>query len=76
MQGDGLSGTAYVVDNNNCRVGNTFQMLNDNGWLRAGGIFTALYGYPNGYPVGQKYLLDIKNSAAFALTISAMWSLY
>jgi uncharacterized repeat protein (TIGR02543 family) len=69
-QGDALTGKYYTVNSNNCKIAGPYPMSNDNGWLRAGGMFSG------SYPSGQKFLLDVKNSALFALTISAMWMIY
>jgi hypothetical protein len=77
LQGNSINKWAvYRVDKNNCLEGSG-PIINDTScrddWCGFGELFKPLFGYPNGYPTGRKYLFNVgvKNSVGLA----AFWKL-
>ena len=65
---------SYTIDGDNCLISGPDQLGNDRDWLAFGEIFTPLYGYPDGFPPGRKYLFDVRSS--MQLGIAAQWQMY
>ena len=74
QQNPALTAWAYAVDANSCLVGSKQQLAGDSDWYGFRKIFMPIYGYPAGYPAGQKYLLQVDSNQSTGIAV--MWQLY
>ena len=74
LQSGALTGWWYTVDANGCLVGSAGQMSNDKDWLGFGVMFTAIYGYPKGFPAGTRYLFKVDSTQDVGIAAQWQWT--